>query len=94
MAEYEVEVTARVSVRIKDGTTAITRATENIDGFHDYFAPGITTEDAVLKHLAVVAVLFGVRDASNQDGWADLERGDVTMMIMDAHDEQVVVSGG
>lgn len=79
--KHEVEVTVDVTVTIQDGTTALTRATENIEDFHDFFYPPITTEQGVIDYLASACVSYGVKDASRLDGWGDLERGQVTMDV-------------
>jgi len=42
---------------------------------------GIVTEDEILEHLAYNAVFNSVYDASRLDGWADLERGKITMRV-------------
>lgn len=39
------------------------------------------TEDEGLEHLAYNALANGVEDASRLDGWGDLERGMVTMLV-------------
>jgi hypothetical protein len=47
----------------------------------DGIYPNIVTEEDVFKHLAYNAVFNGVTDASSLDGWADLERGLITMYV-------------
>lgn len=90
MAKHRVEVTSIVEIEIDDSSTALTRATENIDDFHSFFRPPITTADQVLTYLADIAVRLGVDDASRLDGWADLERGQATMDVVEVHDATVV----
>jgi hypothetical protein len=43
--------------------------------------PDIVTEDQMLAHLAYNAIFNSVQDASRLDGWADLERGQITMRV-------------
>lgn len=43
--------------------------------------PDIVTEEQLLRHLAYNATFNGVQDASRLDGWADLERGQLTMRV-------------
>lgn len=45
--------------------------------------PGITTEEGIWDHLAYNALVNNVMDACRLDGWADLERGQLTMYIRD-----------
>jgi hypothetical protein len=41
----------------------------------------ITTEAEMFDHLAYNAIVNNVTDASRLDGWADLERGQLTMRV-------------
>ena len=43
--------------------------------------PSIQSEADLLAHLAYNATFNGVTDASRLDGWADLERGQITMRV-------------
>lgn len=90
MAKHRVEVTAIVEIEIDGDSTALTRATDNIDDFHEFFRPPITTAEQVLTYLAEVAVRTGVDDASRLDGWADLERGQARMDVIEVYDATVV----
>jgi hypothetical protein len=78
--QHEVSVMADVKI-----TITVPDAIERVTGpsgdewrasFYD-----LHTEDDVLDHLAYNAVSNGIEDASRLDGWADLERGDVTMFV-------------
>jgi len=51
----------------------------------------ITTEDDIWDHLAYNCIVNGVEDASRLDGWADLERGQLTMR-MDRSDLTIEIS--
>jgi hypothetical protein len=44
----------------------------------------LRTEDDVLDHWAYNAVVNGIRDVSELDGWADVLRGTVTFRVLDA----------
>lgn len=89
MTTYLVTCTTEVRITIDDSSTAITRATENIDDWHDAFRPPITTVEQVVGYLAAAAIQTGADDASRLDGWADLDRGQVTMYVVGASDPQI-----
>lgn len=87
MPEVELAVTVDVTVNNRD---AILRVTENHPApsiaspdarWRDQFYPSLQTEEDVLYHFAELAVHGGFSDMSELDGWADLERGDVTMRV-------------
>ena len=84
MSKETVNLLVQVEVEIDDSSTAVTRATENIDDFHTFFAPPITTRQEVVDYLAEVCARIGVEDASRLDGWGDLERGQATMRVISA----------
>jgi len=42
----------------------------------------LNTEESIWEHLAYNALVNGAYDASGLDGWGDLKRGDLTMMIV------------
>jgi len=42
----------------------------------------VRTEDELYAHLAYNAIFNGVYDASKLDGWADLERDQITMRVI------------
>lgn len=91
MSKFRVGVYAVVEVEVDDTSTAITRATENIEDFHDFFHPPITSEIDVVEYLASICVQLGVEDASRLDGWGDLDRGVAVMRVVDADVEHVSV---
>jgi len=49
----------------------------------------ITDEAGMWDHLAYNAIVNGVTDASRLDGWAELERGELTMRVREATVERV-----
>lgn len=71
MRTHEVDVRATVTIRIADEAPedVLTRVT---DPDFPYRLPSV---EAGLEHLAYNAVRNGVMDASQLDGWGDLERG-------------------
>lgn len=98
MAEVDLLVTVEVTVNNPD---AIARCVENHDdqgvpqpdtqggnGWRNKFYD-IRTEDEVLNHFAYVCVNAGYEDASRLDGWADLQRGEVTMSVKFADPESI-----
>ncbi len=89
MSEYEVTLMVTVRVKVNDESTVITRATENMEDFHDFFRPPITTANGVVGYLAAAAASLGVWDASRLDGWGDVERGDAVMDVVDTQLEGV-----
>ena len=90
MKKYLVTMSVDVVVEIDEDTTAVTRATDNVEDFHDFFVPPITDEEGVVKYLASAAVVTGVEDASRLDGWADLEYGQATMRVRDVTDAEIL----
>lgn len=93
MSAARVELYVVVEVEVDDSSTAVTRATENIDNFHDLFQPPITDGLGVVKYLAEVCARLGVEDASRLDGWADLKPGDATMRVTYAEVDTVRLEG-
>lgn len=92
MSTWDTGLTVRVIVTVAD-ERAILRCTENHDedgqpqpdergsgGWRNSYYDLRRRED-VLDHWTYNAVVNGVRDASELDGWADLERGVVVMSI-------------
>lgn len=92
MSTFEVGLNVTVVVEIND-ENAITRCVENQDeegrpqpderggsGWRNIYYRLLTREQ-VLEHLAYNASVNGIDDASRLDGWADLERGVVTMHV-------------
>lgn len=80
--QREVTVTAYVKITVND-PEAVTRVTgDDGDEWRSMFYDLYTEED-VYNHLAYNAVANGIEDASRLDGWADLQRGAVTMIVTD-----------
>ena len=59
-------------------TDAITRCTENHDGWQEAYYP-INSEEEVYQQFAYNCIVNGVEDISRLDGWADIEPGTHTM---------------
>ena len=81
-----------IEISIKD-EGAITRATENEDGFRETHYD-FRTEEEVLEHFAFNRAANRCYDASQLDGWADLPLGAVTMSIVDEDVEGEVLPAG
>lgn len=76
---YEVETTIRVRITVGDPEYVL-RCVDNIDGWRDKLYD-LEEPDDVFRHLAFNAVFNEVADARRLDGWADLERGALTMAV-------------
>jgi hypothetical protein len=80
--EITYDVTAEVTFEIADGVD-IAFYVDNGERTHRMTGiyPDVVTEEQLLKHLAYNAIFNGVTDANRLDGWADLERGQITMHV-------------
>jgi hypothetical protein len=78
--EYFVAFEGVVKITIDDDSDAITRCTENIDGWRDNLYD-LRTREQVLEHLAFNCVANDVEDATRLDGWADIDADTVVMVI-------------
>ncbi len=81
MSTHEVILRVPVRVTVPDDSDAVSRyvGLSPEKGAETYTEPGLT-ESQVLYKLAFLSLL-GRSDASYCDGWADLDRGLVTMNI-------------
>ena len=75
------EYDAMVTIHCEDGIDPYERVTgpegdEWRATFYDLFDKG-----DVMRHFAYNAIVNGTTDASRLDGWADLERGQVTFAV-------------
>jgi len=75
------EATVQVEITIADNapTDVFSRMWEDADCYESLY--GVMTEDEVLDHLTFNCIDNWVEDASRLDGWADLEKGMLTMKI-------------
>jgi hypothetical protein len=82
MSEREITVEATVRIVTSDDAPAdwLTLVTEP-DFPYKIQGGRAMTEAEGINHLAYNAVANGVHDAARLDGWADLERGVVTMDV-------------
>lgn len=94
MKKHLVRFEVEIEVRVADDSDAITRVTEN------HSSPSISNPDArwkdqyydldgeeeVVGHIAGIVLnsTYG-DDLSRFDGWADLEKGECEMVIMDVY---------
>lgn len=78
------ELSAEVTFDLAEGVE-LTHWINPNDGTRQHRMDGlyedVVTEDEILEHLAYNAIFNGVDDASRLDGWADLERGQLTMRV-------------
>lgn len=77
-----IEMTATVEIETSEAAPSdwLSRVTE-ADFPYRNMGGAPLTEDEGLEHLAYNALANGVEDASRLDGWGDLERGMVTMLV-------------
>lgn len=85
MAEHEIEMVATVVIEAGDNAPAdwLTRVGTTDFPYKRELSKGYRalTEREGMEHLAYNAVANGVDDASRLDGWADLERGMLTLRV-------------
>lgn len=83
MTIHRKEMRAEVVINVADGSDAISRFVGLTPAQAEEIGmrPNLT-EDDLLAGLATQAI-YGRSDASYCDGWADLERGVVTMYVSD-----------
>jgi hypothetical protein len=79
MREFRTSIGIEVVIRVADGVDPFERVTgPEGDEFRKTLYE-LRTQEEVLDHWAYNAACNGVTDASELDGWADLEKGQVTM---------------
>ena len=83
-----IEMTATVQIDASEAAPAdwLSRVTDP-DFPYRHMGGTALTEDEGLEHLAYNALANGVEDASRLDGWGDLDRGMVTMIVTRAEAE-------
>lgn len=80
MSSAQVSKDVTVKVEWVDDEV-ITRCFEDPTWAETFYLLG--DRDAVLDHLSYNCINNGVEDANRLDGWADLDRGQLTMEIID-----------
>jgi hypothetical protein len=75
-ASVAAEVTVDVAINDYDGVVG-----RHVEGRVEPMYSDLTTEDAILRHLAYNAVANGVERANRLDGWADLADDAATMRV-------------
>lgn len=84
MSDFDVKATMETHVEIHFASKVVRRNALNraLDpDWRDHMYSDMDTREKVLAHFADNAIRNGVDDASSLDGWADLERGAVTMEV-------------
>lgn len=85
VSEFEIGIEATVRIVVSDDAPAdvFTRA-ESIEFQDALYGDNVRDKDTVLTHWAYNAVANGVCTASRLDGWADLDRDHVYMIVLNA----------
>lgn len=80
----QIEMASTVVITASDDAPAdwLTRVTRD-DFPYRHMDGSALSEREGLEHLAYNAVANGVEDASRLDGWSDLDRGVLTMRVLD-----------
>lgn len=86
----EAELRADVRFEISDDAPAdlFTRA-ETEEFQSSLYGDSVADREGVLKHWAYNAIVNSVDDASRLDGWGDLDKNVVTMLVTNADIEEV-----
>lgn len=79
-----ISVDAEVEIEFRDG---LDWETYEEDGERIWRGNGfgLVDQEDLIQNLVWNALANGVNDASRMDGWADLERGDITMRVTYTH---------
>lgn len=79
-----ISVDAEVEIEFRDG---LDWETYEEDGKRVWRGDGygFVDQEDLIQNLVWNALANGANDASRVDGWADLERGDITMRVVYTH---------
>ena len=83
--EFEIGIEATVRIVVSDTAPADVFTRAEAKEFQDaLYGDSVRDKDTILAHWAYNAVANGVSTASRLEGWADLDRDDVYMIVRSA----------